>query len=170
MITYTIYKDVKIKIFNAKQKTNEVLIAIHGLSGDADSSAITAVAEQLINNNITVVAFDLHCHGKDNNKLLQLDKCLDYISIINEFVKENFENKPVSYFATSFGAFLLLNYLNTTNQKVKNVVLRAPAIFINDVLVKILFLHNSSLQELQNKQVNISHKKKFISTMIFTKI
>ncbi|MBQ4542395.1 MAG: alpha/beta fold hydrolase [Clostridia bacterium] len=159
MIIHTTYKDVQIKIFNAKQQTNEVLIAIHGLAGDADSSAITAVAEQLINNNVTVVAFDLHCHGKDNNKLLQLDKCLNYISTINNFVKENYSNKPISYFATSFGAFLLLNYLNKTNQQVKNVVLRAPAIFINDVLVKILHLHNSSLQQLKNKQVNISHNK-----------
>ena len=49
-------------------------------------------------------------------------------------VKKKYKNVQISYFATSFGGYLLLNFLNNATHKYNKIILRAPAINIDKVL------------------------------------
>lgn len=153
-------KNMHIKLFKPK-KIEQVLIAVHGFAGDSDSSVITAIADELNNHNVLVVAFDLPCHGKDKKTgTLNLKDCLDYITKVEDYVQITYKNLPISYFATSFGGYLLLNHINNTNQQYKNIILRAPAVFMSKIIKeKLLAEHGYTFKDLQNKTLNMGYEK-----------
>lgn len=147
----------------------EVLIAIHGFAGDKDSSVIIAIAKNLAELGVCTISFELPCHGADAcNSNLNFFDCINSVAEIINFAENTYKNLPISIFATSFGAFLILNYLKTCDKKFKAVILRSPAIDMPNILVnKILPEHNLSLIDL-NKTQNLGYgnplyvDKKFI--------
>lgn len=154
-------KNINYKIFDSTNETNEVLITIHGFAGDSDSSVIYAIANEITKHNFSVIAFDLPNHGKDKTvKNLTLANCINYLKIIVDFVRKKYKNKPISFFATSFGAYILLNYLSQNNLKFNNVILRAPAIFMDNVLVSnILQEHGFTIDDLMKNPINLGFNK-----------
>ena len=76
------YKDIKREYnINIKEmipeEVEEIMIAIHGFAGDKESSAITAVANELNKQKIGVIALDLPGHGVSevDGDYLTLDNC-----------------------------------------------------------------------------------------------
>ena len=68
--------------------------------------------------------------------------------MINE-IKKQYDNITISVFETSFGAFVLLNYISKTNIKFNNIILRCPAIFMDEILIeKILPEHGYNKNDL----------------------
>ena len=156
----------------APKNPKEVVIAIHGFAGDKDSSVIVALAKNLAELGVCTISFDLPCHGADacNFNLNFLD-CKNCIAEIISFAENKYKNLPISIFATSFGGFLILNYLKTCNKKFKAVILRSPAIDMPNILVnKILPEHNLGLVDF-NKTQNLGYgnplyvDKKFIDDL-----
>ncbi len=145
-VEYIDIENVKCKLFIPSGEISDILIALHGFAGDKESSVIKAVAESLGETTL-VFAFDLPCHGKDEEQgKLRLDKCIKYLDIILDYVKKSYKSIPISFFATSFGAFVLLNYLKNHDEQFKHIILRAPAIFMDEVLTNsILKDHKISL-------------------------
>lgn len=133
----------------------QILICIHGFNGDSKSSVISALKDELSNYNIEVLTFDLPCHGEDKNTNLKLIDCQNKLSnFVNSIIQNN--DCPISFFATSFGAYLLLNYLNTSQYKFDKIILRCPAVFMDKVLNnKILPMNNFSYNDLKNNKINI---------------
>lgn len=152
-------KDIYCKFFCPHNEVKNVIIAIHGFAGDKDSSVIEAFAKKFDNTTL-VVSFDLPCHGEDKMNKLDLYECLNYLSTIIEYIEEQYRELPISIFATSFGAYLFLNYLKNTKYVFNNIVLRAPAIFMDKVLINsILKDHNISLNDLSSNGVNLGYSK-----------
>lgn len=121
--------------FLPENEIEQVLITLHGFAGDKDSSTIYALAEELTKNRILVFAFDLPSHGADkDNSSLKLSKCFEYMSSVIQYIKEAYNGKPISFFATSFGGYLLLNYLRANKIDCKHIILKSPAIFMENVL------------------------------------
>jgi esterase/lipase len=140
-------KSLVIKSLNTiiykSRNVNQVLIAIHGIGGSKNSDTIYNIAKVLTLKNCDVIAFDLPCHGDNNNEdCLNLSSCIKSIKDIDNFVKENYKCLPISYFATSFGGYLLLNFLSNNKYVYKKIILRSPAIYMEDV-VKNMFLESS---------------------------
>lgn len=144
-----------------EKQCKKVLIAIHGFAGDCESSTIYTIAQDLNKNNMSVVTFDLPCHGKDTNvNRLSVKQSLTYLDTIIKYVKSKYINIPISFFATSFGAFLLLNYISKKNEIYDKIILRAPAINMPGILANnILPMHNYSLDYLKNNIVNLGFVK-----------
>ena len=163
MIKHLEYNNIHIKIFEASQ-TDKILIAVHGFAGDCESSVITAVAEELKKSNITTVTFDLPCHGESKiNKVLSLDECRKHLDETENFVKRNYPNTPISYFATSFGGYLLLNKLAMSNVIYDKVILRAPAIFMSEILiVNLLSEHGFTENEFRSHPLNFGYGRELI--------
>jgi esterase/lipase len=137
-----IIKSLNAIIYKSKN-VNQVLIAIHGIGGSKNSDTIYNIAKVLTLKNCDVVAFDLPCHGDNNNEdCLNLSSCIESIKDIDNFVKKNYKDLPISYFATSFGGYLLLNFLSDNKCVYKNIILRSPAIYMEDV-VKNMFIESS---------------------------
>ncbi len=151
------------KYFYPTNNIEKIVIAVHGFAGDKDSSVIEAIANKL-NQNTLVVTFDLPCHGEDNtNSVLQLNQCLHYLDVVISSVKKEYKDKEISIFATSFGAFLTLNYLKNSIYTFNHIILRAPAIFMDKVLVNsILRDRKLSYSELIDHEADLGINKKIM--------
>ena len=162
-IKYTQIENIYCKYFYPKNEIKNIVIAIHGFAGDKESSVIEAVAKELENTTL-VIAFDLPCHGEDNsNNVLNFAQCLNYLDTIICNTKSKYNNLPISIFATSFGAYLFLNYLKNCDTNFEHIILRSPAIFMDDVFVNsILRARNVSLNELLSHNINLGYNKELL--------
>lgn len=159
MVGYKKVNNVFCKFFYPKKTVNRVIVAVHGFAGDKESSAIKAMADA-VEKNTLVVSFDLPCHGEEKDGVLKLEECLQYVKSVIEGVKQEYDGVPLSIFATSFGAFLTLNYLKSSPYEFEHIILRSPAIFMDETLVNnILPLHHILLETMLEHKVNLSHEK-----------
>lgn len=139
-IIKTINNDFNIKIaYKNKNNIKRILIAIHGFGGSSNSSTIRFLKENLVSDDMAVVSFDLPNHGSNTSDTpLVLKQCINSIGQVDEYIKEEYKDAKISYFASSFGGYCLLNFLNSTNYKYENIFLRAPAINMHKVIRKVL--------------------------------
>lgn len=132
-----------------KQKIDKVIIALHGFGGDKESSAISLLAEKANKENIAIVAFDFPAHGtsKAEANKLTLDNCIQDFESVEEYVNQRY-NKKIGIFATSFGAYITLLKLSKKDQNdYFSIVLRAPAICMNEVFKNAILKENISQYE-----------------------
>lgn len=133
----TVNDNIDIKI-NYKKNIKNILIAIHGFGGSSNSSTIKFLKDNLVDD-LAVVSFDLPNHGKNKtDKPLVLKECIDCIKQVDEYVKREYKGSKISYFASSFGGYCLLNFLSNTKYKYENIFLRAPAVNMDKVIQKTL--------------------------------
>lgn len=157
-----VIENINYILYKPENEIKQVLICVHGFAGDSESSAILGIAKKLTNENVIVITFDLPCHGKDKKSELSLDDCFDYLNKVIKYVQKKYDY-PISFFATSFGGYLLLKHLENDKNIYKNVLLRAPAIYMDEILKdKILPMHNYSLNDLKNKPVNLGFENKLL--------
>lgn len=161
-------KSIKINNLDAQfylpdNKPKEVIIGVHGFSGDKKSSVLLALSKELIAQERALLAFDLPCHGNnDNSKPLSLNLCIKSIGEVLSYVKSRYPNTPISIFATSFGGFLTLAYLSTHNENINKLILRAPAVYMSRVLEdNILPFHGLSAKEIQ-APVNLGYERQLL--------
>lgn len=70
---------------------------------------------------------------------LNVDVCISYINSVVEYVKEKHKNDiNISFYAISFGAYILMNKLIGDPSNYDNIVLRSPAFNMKDILVQSL--------------------------------
>ncbi len=120
----------KIYLPEENVQLKEMIIACHGFAGDKESSAIKMLAEEMIKNGIGVICFDFPGHGESNadGSKLTIDNCMQDINTVENYIKQEYDNLPISIFATSFGAYIALINIARNNKKYKNIILRSPAI------------------------------------------
>lgn len=142
-------------------KVKQILIAIHGFAGDCESSVINSLSQELSKDDVLVVSFDLPCHGQDaNNGVLNFNLCLDYLEQVEKTVLTCYKDSPISYFATSFGGFLLLNHLKTSTAKYNKIILRSPAIKMDKILKDVLLReYGYSFSNLQCGAINLGYSR-----------
>lgn len=93
-------------------------------------------------NNLGAISFDFPGHGvsptyEDD---LTITNCLNYLSEMENFVKDNYPNSDIFYFSSSFGAFINTIYLCTRPHQGKKSFFRSGAVnmpeLFNDVPIK----------------------------------
>lgn len=164
-----IYKDLHVRSFFPNNEIEKVIVAIHGFAGDKDSSVIYEIAKEMTTHNFVVVTFDLPNHGEnESNGCLSLSKCFKAVNDIDLFVKEKYIGKEISCFATSFGGYLLLNLLSSNNYIYDKVILRAPAVHMDEILSNVIIPeHGYNLSELENKSINLGYGKELLIDINF---
>ena len=125
--------NISARTYLPTESIKEVIIAIHGFGGDKDSSAIRLLAENMVRKNFLVICFDFPSHGDSE---VEADKLtINDIEAIEQYTKDNFgKNIKINIFATSFGAYIALLKLFKYNTKYNKIVLRAPAIKMDEIL------------------------------------
>ena len=123
------------KVYIPEGEMKEIIIACHGFAGDKESSAIEALANEMIKNNVGVICFDFPGHGKSevNADKLTIDNCIQDVNDIEKYVLDTYGNLPISIFATSFGAYITLINIASNNKEYKNIILRSPAIRMGEI-------------------------------------
>ena len=148
----------------------EIVVGIHGFAGDKESSVLVSLEKVLSKQGIALLTFDLANHGqKATGDLLSLENC-------NNCVTEAFDyafsfNVPVSVFATSFGAYLALNYIQKNNPFLKHIILRAPAVYMDQTFENVILPeHGFNTLDL-NKPIDLGYNshifvdKKFLNDL-----
>lgn len=122
-------KDYIIKNFSDEEAGNlrTIVIAVHGFSSSRNSFVFMKIATALKENGIGLVFFDLPGHGLRKNERLTVDACLASINEIESEIRSIYSG-PISFTGASFGAFLVLRYLENNDRKYGKVILRAPAL------------------------------------------
>lgn len=135
--------NIKAKMFykNSINECNNIFIFCHGFCSGKESNSIKIVANMLLECGIPSISFDFpgHMDSVQSTDKLKVDVCISYINSVVEYVKEKYRNDiKISFYAISFGAYILLNKLIGDNSCYNNIVLRSPAINMKDILVKSL--------------------------------
>lgn len=135
--------NIKSKIFFDKlnNKSDKIFIFCHGFCSGKGSNSIKIVANKLLEHGIPSVSFDFpgHIDSVQGADKLNVDVCISYINSVVEYVKEKHKNDiNISFYAISFGAYILMNKLIGDPSNYDNIVLRSPAFNMKDILVQSL--------------------------------
>ena len=110
----------------------------HGFGGHKETRAAVRFSEAALSKQkgTLVMAFDWPCHGEDARKKLKLADCSEYLGICTEYLSGLVGEENVYANATSFGAYLLLRYLQESGNPFRRITLRSPAVIMYQVLTQ----------------------------------
>lgn len=134
--------NIKAKMFCNEDNDNvkEIFIFCHGFCSGKGSNSVKIVANRLLKYGINSISFDFPGHGDSmqTTDKLTVDVCVSYINIVIEYLKNNYNNIKISFYAISFGAYILLNKLIGDKSEYNNIVLRSPAFDMKNILINSL--------------------------------
>ena len=135
--------NIKAKMFymNSINESNKIFIFCHGFCSGKGSNSVKVVANMLLECGIPSISFDFpgYINSIQSTDKLEVDVCISYINSVVEYVKKEYGNSiKISFYAISFGAYILLNKLIGDNSYYDNIVLRSPAFNMKNILVKSL--------------------------------
>lgn len=110
------------------EQIDGVIIGVHGFCGDKESSAIEAVAKEMVQHRFGLICFDFPAHGSSEaeDKQLTLKNCIrDFLEVL-AYTRNQFPATETAVFATSFGGYVTL--LCSDELKDCRLILRSPAV------------------------------------------
>lgn len=112
------------------------VVFCHGFGGHKDNGAAEKFAQRLLTKykNTAMITFDLPCHGDDVKKKLSLTDCDTYLQLVTAYVQQQYAPEALYAYATSFGGYLLLRYLQKHGDPFRKIALRCPAVDMYTVL------------------------------------
>ncbi len=119
-----------------KQELHSVILFAHGFGGHKDNKAAERFARHILekNKNIGVVTFNWPCHGDDVRKKLRLEDCRTYLEQLAAFLRRKYREPALYAYATSFGGYLVLEYITEKGNPFEKIALRCPAVNMYEVL------------------------------------
>ena len=134
---------IDMKIFMPKI-CKKIIIACHGFGGDKESSAIALLGKIMQKHDIGVITFDFPGHGKSEvmGDKLTINNCIQDLKSVENYIKNKYPNCKIGIFATSFGAYVTLLRINQGDSNYFSIVLRAPAICMDEIFVNALIKDN----------------------------
>ena len=135
--------NIKAKVFynNLNNEINNIFIFCHGFCSGKGSDSVKIVANKLLECEISSVSFDFpgHMDSIQGTDKLKVDVCISYINSVVDYIKEEYgKDIKISFYAISFGAYILMNKLIGDNSYYDNIVLRSPAFNMKKILVESL--------------------------------
>ncbi len=155
---------IKGKIFydDGKKMNNQIFIFCHGFCSGKSSNSIKIVAEKLLQYGIESISFDFpgHIDSVQGTDKLTVDVCISYINNVIDYIKNKYSsNIRISFFAISFGAYILLNKLIGDKSDYENIILRSPAFNMKDIFINSL-LKEPFTQYRNDKKAKSGHNGK----------
>lgn len=152
---------VKGKIFYKKENIidDQVFIFCHGFCSGKSSNSVKVMANKLLEYDIPSISFDFpgHMDSEQGTDSLTVEVCISYINSVIDYIKCVYGEKvKISFFAISFGAYILLNKLIRDKNEYQNIFLRSPAFNMKEVFVKSL-LKEPFEQYRQNGKAKCGH-------------
>ena len=100
-------------VYSIKGDEKQVCVVIHGFSSHKESPTAKMMVERLPDIGIGAIAFDLPAHGESevDGRSLRISNCLNDIMAVTDKARALAPNAEIVYFASSFGAYLVLIYL-----------------------------------------------------------
>ncbi|MGI6721466.1 MAG: alpha/beta hydrolase [Anaerovoracaceae bacterium] len=115
---------------NLPQDAKKIIIAAHGFGSSKGSPTVLMLLEKMPPLGIGVLGYDHPNHGESASgpEGLRIDKCISDLGSVEEFVAENWPQAEICYFASSFGAYITLQYLAGCRHRGTKAFLRSAAV------------------------------------------
>lgn len=154
---YTVF----VNIYNQNQKDEDVvkvLIACHGFDSNKQGNTITKIVEQTQNEKFVIVSFDWPLHGESEEPLL-IKNCIRDFNLIDEYISKRYPNSKKSLFGSSFGAYIILQYLKIyPNKDFEKIFFKSPAIKMEKIFKEVLI--GEKFEDFEKKGYTIKNRNK----------
>ena len=107
---------------------DKILVVCHGFGSSKSSPMVQALEKTMPEIGVGVVSFDFPAHGESPVWDLHETWCIDDLETVEAYVRTLAPRAELCYFASSFGAFTLLNYLTARPHAGKRAMLRSAAV------------------------------------------
>lgn len=154
---------IKCKLFCHNERgMEEVVLFGHGFGGHKDNKAAERFANRVLAKQKTtgVLVLDWPCHGDDVKKKLTLADCDTYITLALKMIRERFGVERVSVYATSFGGYLFLKYLQERGNPFHKIALRCPAVNMYESLTTRIVSPDEMAKLAKGKEVLVGFDRK----------
>lgn len=162
--------NIRCKLYCQEPKLiQRVVIFCHGFGGHKDNGAAEKFSKRLISKykKFAVITFNWPSHGDDVKKKLKLEDCSDYLELVIDYVREKYTEEEIYCYATSFGGYLTLKYVQEHGNPFRKIALRCPAVNMYDVLTTAI-VSSGELEALQKGQeVPVGFDRKVLVTPAF---
>ena len=127
----------------------QLIIYCHNLGSDCTWAL--RFNEELYNNKVGIISFDLPGHGLDNTnfKKFNLNLCLNYLNTVINYVKRTYPDIKINLLGSCFGSYLILNRLIRNIERFNSILLMNPCVNIIDFFQK---EHNLTLDYYNNNE------------------
>ncbi len=115
-----------------------IVIAVHGFESSRECETYKLLMRRMPAAGLGVVGIDLPGHGTHESaeELLRLAGALDSIAAAEDYAAEQFPGRPICYFGSSFGAYLLGLYLSTREHRGRKFFWRSAAVNMASLIVR----------------------------------
>lgn len=146
-----------------------VVIFCSGFGGHKDNRAAEKFAQRMLSKykGTALVTFNWPCHGDDVKKKLALRDCDTYLELVIAHVQERFAPRELYAYATSFGGYVLLQYISERHNPFKKIALRCPAVNMHEVLTGTIMSPDELLLLHKGREVLIGFDRKVPVTQAF---
>ena len=109
---------------------NQVAIVCHGFGSSKNSPMVQALDQTLPAHGIGVYSFDFPAHGESpvGEEGLRVPFCIDDLAEVEAHLLARNPQAEISYFASSFGAYITLLYLAQHPHRQRKAFLRSAAV------------------------------------------
>ena len=154
---------VRCKLYcNNVNAVKRAVIFGHGFGGHKDNKAAERFASKIISKHkdIGVITFNWPCHGDDALGNLILSECDTYLKLVIEYAAKRFETDELYGYATSFGAYLFLKYIDDHGNPFRKIALRCPSIKMYEAMTNRVMTKNDRDKILKGKPVLVGFDRK----------
>ena len=159
---------IRCKLYAETMQPERVILYGHGFCGHKDNMAAKHFAGRLLekNRSAALLCFDWPCHGDDVRKVLRLEDCDRYLSLMIGDIRARFAPVRLDGYATSFGGYLFLKYLSEHEDPFDRIALRCPAVCMGKVLTTIMTEENFRQLE-RGKSAMVGFDRKIAVDRVF---
>ena len=133
------------------EKSENLIIAVHGNSSYKEDTPITILAETAVGKNYQILSFDLPEHGERKNEktLCKVQGCVKELLQIIEYSKNYWKN--ISVFGNSLGAYFSL--LAFKDENISKAFFLSPVIDMEQIIRKIMMWFNITEEKLEKEKI-----------------
>lgn len=160
--------NIRCVMYSGEGDIRNAVIYCHGFAGHKGTRAAARFAEYMLPKykELAVLCFDWPCHGEDVRKKLCLDDCDAYLSAVIRWTKETLHAERLDCYATSFGGYLTLRYIEKYGDPFRLIALRSPAVNMHEVLYS-MFTEADRSQLAKGKDVSVGFDRKIAVSPAF---
>lgn len=164
---------VNCKLYTASQSIKRVILFGHGFTGNKDNRTAFALFDKVSRSDpeTAMVTWDFPAHGDDTSDTLTVERCLQYIGIVLDYVRTTLQPAEIDGGGVSFGGYLMLRYLAEHGNPFHKLVLRSPAVNMFEVVTKRLMNEDEVTRCLSGEWIHVglsnivTVKQAFISSL-----
>lgn len=148
---------------------DKIVIFFHGFGGHKDNKAAErfASAANAKEKKTGVITFNWPGHGDDIKKRLVFSDCNEYLKAVVSYTRDEFKVSDIYAYGTSFGAFMVLEYIAAFENPFKKMAFRCPAIPFHDVLKNAIMNEDDFRLLEKGKEAQIGFDRKVFINQAF---